>query len=144
MEPLRGAGSCLLTIASRQLLVARPLPVGAVTQQLTVLAGSFGNSPVIRQTAKQFLPDVTPSSLSKCHVTSQAFIALVAAMVKDLFWLLLFCCPIICVDLQCCSSWHPTSVHAQDLTHITAPPSRSTGDVISLVGCHPKEALHCC
>ena len=76
--------------------MARPLPVGAVTQQLIVLAGSFGNSPVIRQTAKQFLPNVTPSGLSKPHVTSQAFIALVAAMVKDLFWLLLFCCPIIC------------------------------------------------
>ena len=38
-----------------------------------------------------------------------------------------------------------TSGHTKDSFRIAASPQRSTGgDVRSLVGCHPKETLHCC
>jgi len=37
-----------------------------------------------------------------------------------------------------------TSGHTKDSFRIAAPPQRSTEDVRSWVGCHPKETLHCC
>ena len=67
-----------------------------------------------------------------------------------LLLLLFFCCPIICADLRGTAPSplvpaSPTSGHTQDSFRIVNPPQRSTGsDVRSLVGCHPKETLHCC
>ena len=66
------------------------------------------------------------------------------------FFLIFFCCSINCADLRGTAPAplvpaSPTSGHTQGSSASRPRPQRSTGgDVRSLVGCHPKETLHCC
>ena len=60
------------------------------------------------------------------------------------------CCPIICADLRGTAPAplvpaFPPSATPRAYSALQPRPQRSTGgDVKSLVGCHPKETLHCC
>ena len=62
------------------------------------------------------------------------------------FWCV-FCCPIIRADLRgaaLCRSSRDSPPPATSIADPPGTPQRSTGgDVGSLVGCHPKETLHC-
>ena len=85
------------------------------------------------------------------------FLFFVCVFLVVVFWFLfcfcflfLFCCPIICADLRGTApaplvpaSLLPATPRAHSASR--PRPQRSTGsDVRSLVGCHPKETLHCC
>ena len=59
------------------------------------------------------------------------------------------CCPIICADLRgtalCCLSQHsPPPATPRACSALKPHPQRSKEEVRSLVGCYPKETLHCC